>query len=66
MLKYISSTKLNLAVLAQIIGLVLIVKATLLNVASGIGLFVFGAIWYRRELKAVISGKSVPTTDSAA
>ena len=65
MLKYISSTKLNLAVLAQIIGIVLIVKATFLSITCGIGLLVFGAISYRKELRAVTSGKNDPATHRA-
>ena len=60
MFKYISSTKLNLAILAQIAGVVLIVEATPLRLIVGVGLFILGAIWYRRELKVVLANRRMP------
>lgn len=43
MFKYISSTNLNLAILAQITGLALAVRATPLSLIAGVALFVLGA-----------------------
>jgi hypothetical protein len=58
MFKYISSTRLNLAVLAQIIGIVLAVRATPFSLLAGVALFVLGAIFYRRELSNVLAARS--------
>ncbi|ATD66228.1 MULTISPECIES: hypothetical protein [Luteimonas] len=55
MFKYISSTKLNLAILAQMIGIALAVRATPLSLIAGVALFVLGAIVYRRELSRVLA-----------
>ena len=57
MFKYISSTKLNLAVLAQLIGVFLAVEATPLSLLAGVALFVIGAIVYRRELSSVLASR---------
>lgn len=63
MFKYISSTNLNLAILAQIMGLALAVRATPLSLIAGVALFVLGAVVYRRELGRVLHRRSCLGSD---
>ena len=59
--------KLNVAVLAQIIGIALIITATPVKLFLGIAAFIIGALVYRREKQAIAiaSANKIPERSNA-
>jgi hypothetical protein len=52
-MKYISSNKLNLAIILQIIGITLLISGTPMRTILGIATFIYGAFLYRRTLHII-------------